>query len=130
MVRPTTSIHAGIRMPPVVASAVSDRSTTARASAGALSAIVNATAASSKNGTRSQTVYRSTNGRRRVNDSVWPAANSEGKNHPVVITAGMAPITAFGAPRYTANAGRTVVAEANERPIMNSEKSAPSATTL
>src|SRR5262249_49532466 len=100
------------------------------ASAGSRSAIVNATSASTRSGTRSHTVYRSTNGRRRVSDSVWPAANRDGKNQPVVIRAGIAPITTFGAPRYTANAGTTVVADANDSPIMKGERSAPSARTL
>jgi len=51
---------------------------------------------------------------------VWPAAGSEGRSQPTVITAGIAPTTTLGAPRWAANAGRIVVCEANERPTTNS----------
>ena len=52
--------------------------------------------------------------------SVWPAVKSAGRSHPAAITAGIAPMTTFGAPRWAANAGRIVVCEANDRPTMNS----------
>jgi hypothetical protein len=39
---------------------------------------------------------------------------SGGRNQPSVITAGMAPMTTFGAPSDAANAGRTVDGDAND----------------
>src|SRR6185295_14475345 len=59
-----------------------------------------------------------------------PAAKSDGRNHPRVMTAGMAPITTLGAPRCAANAGRMVDCDAKAKPTRNSAKSAPSATAL
>ena len=56
----------------------------------------------------------------RVSVSVWPAANSDGRNQPSVITAGMAPMATFGAPSQAANAGRIVDCEANVSPTMYS----------
>jgi hypothetical protein len=53
---------------------------------------------------------------RRARLWVCPAAKREGRNHPAVITAGIAPMTRFGAPRCAAKAGRTVAWEANENP--------------
>ena len=54
--RPTTSIHAGISTPPTPVMTRSRVSSTPSTSAGARSATTNAASASTKNGTRSQTV--------------------------------------------------------------------------
>lgn len=124
------SIQAGMRTPPVPVTIRSSSSSAVRATAGAGVATKKAMRASARNGTRSQSVKRMTKGSLRASDSVWPAAKSDGRNHPSVITAGMAPITTLGAPRCAANAGRMVDCEAKANPTRNSAKSAPSATAL
>ena len=106
--------------PPTPVTTSSTRSITPSVSAGARSARKNAASASTTNGTRSQTVWRRTNGSFCSSVSVWPAANSEGMNQPSVITAGIAPITTFGAPRYAAKAGRIVDCDANASPTTKS----------
>jgi len=118
--RPITSIHAGMSTPPTPVTIRSIRSITASAAAGARSARKNAASASPMNGTRSHTVYRRMNGSFRASDSVWPAANRDGRNQPSVMTAGMAPMTTLGAPRWAANAGRIVDWDANASPTTNS----------
>jgi hypothetical protein len=55
----------------------------------------------------------------RTSVSVCPAAKSDGRNQPSVITAGMAPMTTFGAPSHAAKAGRIVACEANASPTRN-----------
>ena len=111
------SIQAGISAPPTPVTTRSMRRSTASVAAGARSARKNAASARTRNGARSQIVWRSTNGSFRASVWVWPAVKSEGRNQPSVITAGIAPIATLGAPRWAANAGRIVDWEANERPI-------------
>jgi hypothetical protein len=86
---------------------------------GAGPATKKASSASTAYGTRSQIVQRRMNGILRASASVWPAANSDGKNQPSVITAGIAPITTLGAPSQAANAGRMVTCPANDSPTWN-----------
>ena len=87
-------------------------------SAGARSARKNAMRASTRNGTRSQPVHRITKGSLRGRRSVCAAVKSGGRNHPTVITAGMAPISTVDAPSDAANAGSTVADDMKVRPIM------------
>ena len=87
-------------------------------SSGARSARKNATSARTGNGRRSQTVHRSTNGSLRSRRSVCAATKSGGRNHPIIITAGMAPIITVDAPSDAAKAGNTVADEINDRPTM------------
>ncbi len=120
MVRATMSIHAGISTPPVPVATIRSASSRARARFGWWGATKKATSASSRAGTRSHTLHRSTKGSLRGRASVCPAANSEGKYHPAVMTAGIAPISTLDAPRCWANAGRIVRWEASPRPTRKS----------
>src|SRR5438132_1566901 len=96
------------------------RRRTASVAPGARSAIQYAAAASTRNGTRSQIVQRTRKGSLRASPSVYGAANRHGRNQPIVITAGIAPITTLGAPSHAANAGRMVDGEAKASATMNS----------
>src|SRR5262249_43354807 len=96
-------------------------------SPGSRGATRKAVAAKTRNGARSQRLQRRTKGRRRGRVAVWPATKSDGQNQPRVMTAGMAPMTTFEAPRSAAKAGRIVDVELTDSPLMNREKSAPRA---
>ena len=74
--------------PPTPVTIRSTRSNAARATAGAGVATKKAMRASARNGTRSQSVKRMTKGSLRASDSVCPAANSDGRNHPSVMIGG------------------------------------------
>ena len=102
---------------PVITSSISSVSHSVRP--GQRSAVKKASSAITRNGTRSHGVHLMRNGSLRVSVSVWPAANSEGRNQPSVITAGMAPMRTLGAPSQTAKAGRMVDWEANVSATMN-----------
>jgi hypothetical protein len=110
------SIHDGISRPPTPVLSRSSASTMASVSPGARSATKKASSAMTRYGARSHPVHRMMNGICRGRVSVCPAANSEGRNHPSVMTAGIAPMTTLGAPSQAANAGRIVACEANARP--------------
>jgi len=120
MARPMRSIQAGISNPPTPVTASSIPRRTASVAPGARSAIQYAAAASTRNGTRSQIVQRTRKGSLRASPSVYGAANRHGRNQPIVITAGIAPITTLGAPSHAANAGRMVDGEAKASATMNS----------
>ncbi len=95
------------------------RSSSAIDSRGARSATKKATTVSTRKGTRSQTVHRSTKGSLRSSRSVWAAAKSGGRNHPTVMTAGMAPMITVDAPSEAAKAGKTVAEDTKASPTMN-----------
>src|SRR5689334_23853247 len=127
--RPTTSIHAGMSAPPVVLTISIMASDTAMARSGARAASQKATAARTRNGMRSHTVQRRTNGILRASDWVWSAAKSDGSCQPSVITAGNVPTTTFGAPSITAEAVMIVEGDANESRTRNSATAAQGEAT-
>lgn len=79
---------------------------------------------------RSGRARRRTNGSFSGRAAVCPAVNSAGRNHPSVMTAGIAPIRTWEAPRCWAKAGRIVACDANERPMRKRARSPRSATML
>ena len=117
--RPIRSIQAGMRKPPTPVITSSISSVSHRVKPAQRSAVKKASSAITRNGTRSHGVHLMRNGSLRVSVSVWPAANSEGRNQPSVITAGMAPMRTLGAPSQAAKAGRMVDWEANVSATMN-----------
>ena len=108
-----------MRKPPTPVITRSMTSTSPSVRPGQRSALKNASSAITRKGTRSHTVHFMRNGSLCVSVSVWPAANSDGRNQPSVITAGMAPMRTFGAPSQAAKAGRIVDWEAKVSATMN-----------